>query len=303
MVVSELTAVQVEHFRTHGFVSPIPLLEQDEVTAIRSMIDEYLRGHGRSSLFELTNPIDICTITLNDGSVGYEYNDSVEQADMTTFGFLMNLWRHDARFLDIGIDPGLARKAKALLGAEEVLLFEDNVIVKLPRTKYLPWHQDFSYWPLAEPRAVTFWIALDDIDATNGAMEVSPGTNALGPRLPVAFGNEQPFMVEEWPGVPAVPRDPRGLGHPVVTYKLRAGECGIHDALVWHGSTANTSDRTRYALVLRYVASGTIWLGPRRMAYDDIGCAPGEPLTGKHFPVAGMRDPADKKSRWTLPNR
>ena len=33
----------------------------------------------------------------------------------------------------------------------------------------LKWHQDYPYWPLAQPNAVTAWIALDDTDEENGA--------------------------------------------------------------------------------------------------------------------------------------
>ena len=37
----------------------------------------------------------------------------------------------------------------------------------------LAWHQDYAYWPLATPGAVTCWIALDDVGAENGGMQVA----------------------------------------------------------------------------------------------------------------------------------
>jgi hypothetical protein len=284
-----LDGAQVVSFRENGFLAPLQIFDMAEVGAIRMAIEEHLSGAAKSQVFELTDPIEILNIGQAPESPEFVYNDSGKSVEVTNFGFLFNLWRRDPRFLKIGTEERFARIAEQLLGVDEVLLFEDNVIVKLAHTKYLPWHQDYSYWPLAEPSAVTFWIALHDINSTNGAMEVSPGTQRLGERLPVAFGDEEPFMVKEWPHVPPVPRNPAAEGYPIVTYNLHAGECGVHDALIWHGSTANRTDSSRYVLVLRYVASGTLWAGPSRMAYDDIGCAPGERLNGHHLPVAGKR--------------
>jgi ectoine hydroxylase-related dioxygenase (phytanoyl-CoA dioxygenase family) len=162
---------------------------------------------------------------------------------------------------------------------------EDNVVLKAPHSKTLPWHQDFSYWPLAQPSAITVWIALDHVTAANGAMQIIPGSHLFGERLPVSFGDAKAFMQEERPGVQEVPQDPNMLGHKVITYELKPGECGFHSALVWHGSTPNTHSRIRCAFVLRYLASGTIWLGAARFPYDDIGCQIGEAVSDLHFPA------------------
>src|SRR5262249_2707408 len=129
-------------------------------------------------------------------------------------------------------------------------------------------------------------VALDEIGPHNGAMQVAPGTQKLGERLPVAFGSGLPFMTEARPDIPAVPENPLAFGHEAVTYILQPGQGGVHDGLVWHGSVANATDSPRYAFVLRYVAEGTLWLGERRMAYDETGCPPGSPLTREYFPLA-----------------
>jgi ectoine hydroxylase-related dioxygenase (phytanoyl-CoA dioxygenase family) len=199
---------------------------------------------------------------------------------------MFNLWKTDDRFRDIGLRSGLANWARQLLGAERVLLMEDNVVMKNGNTGRLPWHQDYSYWPLAEPSAVTVWIALDSIDAANGAMEVVPGSHEWGERLPVSFGDGIPFMAEDRPGITAVPTDPGSDNYEVVSYRLRPGECGLHSPMLWHGSAPNASPRPRRAFILRYVAVGTVWLGESRFPYDDIGCPVGSPLTEEHFPAA-----------------
>lgn len=283
-----LTEEQVERFRNDGYVAPIPVFTPDEVRVLREAIDEHLAGSLHSERYELTDEIRIRNTAPEGETPTYEYEGNPDDdVELHTFPFLFNLWKVDSRFARIAQHDKIVRMARQLLGVSHVLLFEDNAVIKAPFSKYLPWHQDYSYWPLGEPSAVTVWIALDDIDASNGAMEVAPCTQRLGERLPVAFGSGLPFMKEMRPGIPEVPSDPRSLGHEVHTYKLRAGECGVHDALVWHGSTPNGTPQRRRAFVLRYVAAGTLWLGNSRMAYEDIGCPVGGRLTPEHFPLAG----------------
>jgi ectoine hydroxylase-related dioxygenase (phytanoyl-CoA dioxygenase family) len=116
-------------------------------------------------------------------------------------------------------------------------------------------------------------------------MTMIPGSHMLGERLPVDFAAGNDFMEDEWSGVESCPQDPVGLGFSSVDYALQPGECGIHHAMVWHGSPKNTSNRRRVVYTLRYLAEGTIWMGGVRIPYDDIGCPAGEPVTRHHFPL------------------
>lgn len=282
-----LSAEEVERFRRDGYLAPLQALEEDEVRALRAAVIEHLSGETDAERFELTDDVQIRAIDTDAEQPEYEYVDEVDYPDLREFPFLFNLWKVDSRFARIAHNPRLVGYAKQLLGVDEVLLMEDNVVVKAPGSKYLPWHQDYSYWPLGEPSAVTVWIALDAIGPSNGAMEVAPGTQREGERLPVRFMDGSSFMADERPGVPPVPGNPRTLGYRVYTYELEAGQCGIHDALIWHGSTPNRTSDIRSAFILRYVAVGTTWLGSTRIPYEDIGCAVGAGLNPDHFPLAG----------------
>ena len=42
------------------------------------------------------------------------------------------------------------------------------------------WHQNASYGPLTPSKAVTAWVTIDDVDATNGAMQIIPGSHRQG---------------------------------------------------------------------------------------------------------------------------
>jgi hypothetical protein len=278
-----------ERFKRNGFIAPLPALSRTEVRQLRFAVAEHLDGAASSERYELTDHIHVRNVATDGETPMYAYEGEVAYPKLRTFPMLFNLWKVDSRFTRVANSPRLVGYAKQLLGVDKVLLMEDNVIVKAPHSKYLPWHQDFSYWPLGEPHAVTIWIALDDIGASNGAMEIAPGTQFKGERLPVRFGDGSSFMGSDRPGVEPVPADPRAEGYDVHTYTLKAGECGIHDALVWHGSTPNTTDEIRCALVVRYVAVSTTWLGSARIPYEDIGCPTGGHLTEAHFPLAGTK--------------
>ena len=61
------------------------------------------------------------------------------------------------------------------------------------------------------------------------------------------------------------------------------------DALIWHASSANTSENPRRGFVPRYVAGGTQWLGALRFPYnysdEELELRPGDPIGGPHFPT------------------
>ena len=160
--------------------------------------------------------------------------------------FLFNLWERDDRFWKIDSNPVIAGMARQLLGSKEVVLMEDGAVIKKPVVGgKLSWHQDYAYWPLASPGAVTCWIALDDVGSENGGMQVAAGSHRLGEKLPVEFGSGASFMHEERPGIGEV--DAGAAGLEVVGYELKAGECGFHNALLWHGSGPNASKNPRSA--------------------------------------------------------
>jgi hypothetical protein len=292
-----LSPIDVRRFARDGFISPLAALTPDEAHRLRAAVVEHLTGATAAERYELTDNVKVRDRATGPGRPDYEYFDEDPDPKLRELPFLFNLWKVDPRFWAVANTPRIVAYAQKLLGTEDILLLEDNVVVKTAGAKYVPWHQDYSYWPLGEPTAITVWIALDDIGPENGAMEVAPGTQLEGERLPVKFLDGSSFMGAERSGVPEVPSDPRQLGYDIVTYELSAGECGIHDALVWHGSTENRSEGLRCALVLRYVAAGTKWLGNSRIPYDDVGCDVGDGLTSEHFPAVGVDGDFTRRSQ------
>ena len=147
----------------------------------------------------------------------------------------------DERLLDI---------AEQYVGSD-IALFASHYISKPPGDgQPVLWHQDGSYCPLDPMEVVTLWLAVDDSLPENGCMRVIPGTqhmqlhemkrhteeaNVLSSRL-------DPELVEEDRAVDIV---------------VPAGGVSVHHPNIVHGSNANTSDRRRGGLTIRYIPTTT----------------------------------------------
>ena len=111
-----------------GYTGPVPLLTPDEAAA------------GRRAFFEAIR----------------QSEDAPGPSDFRPGGFnLKHRWAHDLATHDRVLDH-----VELALG-RDIVLWATVFWYKEPHnTKYIPWHQDASYWPM-EPRInLTAWIAL-----------------------------------------------------------------------------------------------------------------------------------------------
>ena len=291
-----LTPEEIATYHEQGYLFPIRVLDDAQVEELRKALDDHLEGRIQSETYELTDPIldsSAGMATVGSGTAVAEKTETQKETGTAkkqphSVPFLFNLWERDERFWKVASNPVIAAMARQLLGSNEVVLMEDGVVIKKPVVGgKLSWHQDYAFWPLASPGAVTCWIALDDVSSVNGAMQVAKGSHKLGEKLPVEFGDGTSFMQEDRPGIEPL-TTPEEAGLENVGYELKAGECGFHHALLWHASGPNTSPNPRRGFIPRYVAGGTMWLGALRFPYnytdEELECAPGEPIHGPHFP-------------------
>ena len=294
---SPLTAEEITTFYTKGYLRPGRIFSDEQVEFLRGLVGRLTRQEEEAGRrYDLLDPALWPEADNGDGeSTDRESVDRDGAAAATSrdpaqsFDFLFNLWLTDDDFRAAVFNPTMARWAAQLLGTTSVRLLEDNALNKSPSPHELRWHQDYSYWPLAQANAVTGWVALDGTTAHNGAMRMACGSQHLGERLPVVFGTGAPYLRESRPASVGEIGDPEALGLPVEVVELAPGEVSLHSALTWHASGPNLSERGRRAMVVRYVADGTIWLGSRRYEYnytdEEAGLAPGDPIGGRYFPV------------------
>ena len=203
-------------YSREGFLSPIDVLDADEVARYRAEFDALEGELGR----------DVCSIGL--------------------------MGRHrDIRFIwELATHPKVLDAPDAVLGPDIVLL-STHIFCKYPaegpRRPFVAWHQDVTYWGLEPAQAYTGWLALDDADVENGAMRVLPGTHQLG-QLEHGKAGEPDNLLSINQAI-----DPHRLDvNSAVDIELRAGQMSLHDGLLVHGSNPNLSNRRRCGVTLRY---------------------------------------------------
>jgi phytanoyl-CoA dioxygenase PhyH len=212
-----LAAEQVEYFNANGFLSGLDIFDGDETARIQRYIS------------------DLVEKVVSAPDPRNEY--SIFNYQLVCRGLF-----------DIIQTPRILDLAEDILG-KDFVCWNTHLFYKPPHDpKEVPFHQDAVYWPMTPARTVTVWIALDDVDPGNAAMQFLPGTHLLG-----AVDHEQRSL----DGTRALRREAVGasLDGPRYSNTLRAGQASLHSDLLLHGSAANNSARRRAALTIRYAGA------------------------------------------------
>ena len=159
-------------------------------------------------------------------------------------------WHESSTYLnDICKHPKILDLVEGILGAN-FYYWASNFFIKEPHTmSTVGWHQDSYYWPMAPNNSVTVWLAFDDVDEENGEMKLTPGSHLGGVIKHKKSEQTDSVLTLELADGSDFNADS------AVQFKLKAGECSLHDDRAIHGSQANTSNRRRAGLTIRY--SGT----------------------------------------------
>jgi ectoine hydroxylase-related dioxygenase (phytanoyl-CoA dioxygenase family) len=172
--------------------------------------------------------------------------------DPTALRKIDNAWWADADLAALATNARLGEIAAALLGVPSVRLWQDQLLDKPPTgvdTGNIGWHQDWDSWRTVASRDafVTAWVALDDVDEVNGAMQVIVGSHEWGHIAGGSnfLGTDVEAQLAKLAG--DRPVEPRHLS-------MRAGQVSFHHVLTFHGSGRNASDRPRRSLAVHYVA-------------------------------------------------
>ncbi len=148
---------------------------------------------------------------------------------------------YEPRLKAMAMHPRLLDLLRRLLDAEPEL-FQSMALIKPPRGREKPWHQDHAYFDLpATTRVVGVWIALDPADAENGCMRVMPNWHRRGP-FPHFHVRDWQMCDEQTQG-----RIPDRLAVP-----LAPGGCLLFDSYLPHGTPSNYSSRRRMAVQFHY---------------------------------------------------
>tara|TARA_B110000196_G_scaffold181514_1_gene155619 strand:+ start:174 stop:986 length:813 start_codon:yes stop_codon:yes gene_type:complete len=161
-------------------------------------------------------------------------------------------------FLQIGKNDEIVSQVKKILG-NDIILWGMHVMHKAPKTgKKIPWHQDGTYWPIEPKATCSAWIAITDVDTTNGCMQFIPKSHKEG-----MLKHLQEDKVKdngELKGSLDLKIDEKSFNKDdAVNCIIKKGQVSFHDTYLLHSSDANFSDKPRKALVLRYMPSTSLF--------------------------------------------
>ena len=211
-----LSREQIAHYNEKGYVYPIDIFSAAEIAEIRRYFDGLLES------------------ALAAGWNSYE---------------MTNWHKHCRGVWDIVTESRILDYIQDLLG-ETVIIRHSHFFAKLPGDgKRVSWHQDASYWPLSPSKVVSAWLAIDDVDIGNGALQVIPRSHR---NAQIAFADS---AAEENNVLNQTVANPEAYGDDPVALELRAGQISLHSDWILHGSEPNESNRRRCGLAMRFLSS------------------------------------------------
>lgn len=225
------------HFAEFGYVHLKGLLTGDEVDALETTYDRFLRR-------EIEVPgKDYC-------DMAGDYGRSPE--DFSIINVMLPRRYHPAWQGNV-----FERRAASVAGqlcGDGMVIDYDQLLAKQPfkDDAVFAWHQDMAYWPdTPDTRTATLWLGIDDSTIENGCMRFVPAVMQeadLRPHVP-QFGDRGESH--------ALGTDLLD-GDVVVPVPISRGDVTVHNERVMHGSGGNTTAGSRRAYILAFRPKTTV---------------------------------------------
>ena len=212
----------------------------------------------------------------------------------------IDMWLRDECFRTFALQGPSWGLAKALMKANSIRLFADQLFVKEPGTSTpTPWHQDLPYWPLLGDQICSIWVPMDYVSKESSGLEYVRGSHRWNRRFkPQAIGDADLSWLAQAGDEDIPDIDAHRDRHEFLSWDMEPGDCLIHHSMAVHGAGGNRSQSTRRRAV------ATRWLGedarfrPMHFYTPELtGLAPGESIlhSKKLFP------PVPLPAGWQLP--
>jgi ectoine hydroxylase-related dioxygenase (phytanoyl-CoA dioxygenase family) len=255
-----LAEQQIADFQANGFVNGGQLLSDEDVETLRAELARVIQDHEKPNV---PQPVLLRNLAGDDSAPVWQ---------------IVNIWQASAPFKKLVGHPRIAEGIAQLTHATELRIWHDQIQYK-PAEKggVNMWHQDAPLWPILAPMTeVSAWVALDDVDESNGCMSMVPGSHQ--------WGNHIDFL-NGLPNYDSMPAEYEGHTVRVVRCPVKKGEVHFHHALTWHGSHSNTSNRPRRAIALHYMTGDTRYVASgQHVMKQYVTLADGEKMQGDAFP-------------------
>jgi hypothetical protein len=256
-----LSDEQIEFYRENGYLAGVKLLDDHQIDVLR---------HEVMSLVDPVHP---------GNALFYEFNSN-ESADPQKILFhALGAWRIMPGLHDILWHPGFTVAASQLIEGP-VRFWHDQIFYKpAHHGGVVIWHQDYSYWTRTKPLAhLSCWIGLDDSTLENGCVHYVPGSHKWNLLPRADFANDMNAILG------SLTPEQRRQFKPV-PIELRKGECSFHHPLMVHGSYANSTARSRRAVVLNVFRDGVVSASDSAPLEGVPPIPAGQKMNGQFFPL------------------
>jgi hypothetical protein len=267
-----LSPEQVADFDRNGHLNGGRVLDDRDVDKLRDELDRVI-ADGRRGFAGEPRPVRIADLSAGRGGEVWQ---------------IVNIWEASPAYERLLYLKPVVEAISQLAHHPDIQIWHDQIQYKPPRHGGINnWHQDAPYWPVIKPATpVTAWIALDEVDESNGCMWMVPGSHKWGNNIKLIERTEHDKFFEVGAGY-APPADAEINQVRIVPWPVHQGEVSFHHSMTWHGSHENRSDRPRRAIALhfmtgeaRFVASGSHPM--KQFIQLDDGASMRN--AGRHFP-------------------
>lgn len=205
-------------------------------------------------------------------------------------------WPRIPEFREFLFGSPVAEAAGALMGARQVRLFHEHVLVKEPGTDIpTPWHHDLSCYSVDAGLACSIWVALDPVPRDT-AVEFVAGSHRWGRWFrPERFDRSALYENDGLEPVPDI--DAGRAAYRILGWGLEPGDAVAFHFFTLHGALGNSStQRRRRAFSARLVGEDARWAkrkGPTSPPFPSVTLGHGAPLEGPEFPILYRREGAN----------
>ena len=261
-----LTDRQIAEFDANGFLNGGQALTPAECDELNDELTRVMRDKDRK---DVPQPVRVSSWETN-GKIIWQ---------------IVNIYDASEPFRRALHNPKVVEEIARLTRANELRIWHDQIQYKPAGEGGINnWHQDSPYWAPLEPKEqqVTAWIALDDVDPSNGCMSMVPGSHKWGVQI------DYIHTIKDFNNMP-----PEFQGHKTIAQPcpVKKGHVHYHHALTWHGSPANPSGRPRRAIAFHYMTEHTRYVKDTFHPMSElITVQPGEKLVGERFPVVWRKE-------------